>query len=234
MVESVSTFLMIALSLYLPKHRLQIEVSKRRSPLVFKKEVSEKIEALQKIRRGSKVSRVFRHLFEQKRIKAVLGTNLILLALLVSSFGSKTSALANIPEELTTLSPGVIEMVTTRAGIRPPLDEVKISQGFSSFHPAIDFDGVTGDPVYPIMKGKIEATIYARFALGNHIIVNHGNGLNSVYAHLSKIEVQAGEEVETDRIIGRVGATGRAFGDHLHLEVIDNGRHINPRTLLGI
>ena len=225
---------MLSLSLYLPKHRLQIQISKRRSPLVLKEETLEKIETLKKIRRGSKVSRLFRHLFEQKRIKAILGTNLILLALLVSIFGSKTSALASIPEELTTLSPGVIEMVTTKVGIRPPLDEVNISQGFSSFHPAIDFDGLTGDPVYPIMKGKIEATIYARFALGYHININHGKGLNSVYAHLTEIEVQAGEEVETDRVIGRVGATGRAFGDHLHLEVIDNGRHLNPRILLGI
>ena len=225
---------MLSLSLYLPKHRLQIQISKRRSPLVLKEEALEKIETLKKIRRGSKVSRLFRHLFEQKRIKAILGTNLILLALLVSIFGSKTSALASIPEELTTLSPGVIEMVTTKVGIRPPLDEVKISQGFSSYHPATDFDGLTGDPVYPIMKGKIEATIFARFALGYHIIINHGNGLNSVYAHLSEIEVQAGEEVETDRVIGRVGATGRAFGDHLHLEVIDNGRYLNPSILLGI
>lgn len=225
---------MLALSLYLPKHRLQIQISKRRSPLVLKEEALEKIEALKKIRRGSKISRVFRHLFEQKRIKAILGTNLVLLALLASTFTSKTSALAEIPEELTTLSPGVIEMVTTKAGIRSPLDEVKISQGFSSFHPAIDLDGITGDPVYPIMKGKIEATIYARFALGYHIIVNHGNGLSSIYAHLSKIEVQPGDEVEINQIIGRVGATGRAFGDHLHLEVIDNGRHVNPRILLGI
>jgi murein DD-endopeptidase MepM/ murein hydrolase activator NlpD len=225
---------MLALSLYLPKHRLQIQISKRRSPLVLKEEALEKIEALKNVRRGSKISRVFRHLFEQKRIKAILGTNLVLLALLVSAFTSKTSALAEIPEELTTLSPGVIEMVTTKAGIRSPLDEVKISQGFSSFHPAIDLDGVTGDPVYPIMKGKVEATIYARFALGYHIIINHGNGLSSIYAHLSKIEVQPGDEVGIDQIIGRVGATGRAFGDHLHLEVIDNGRHINPRILLGI
>ena len=225
---------MICLSLYLPKHRLQVQVSKRRPPLVLKKDILTKIEDIKKIRRGSKISRVFRQFFEQKRIKAILGTNLVLLTLLVSTFGSKTSALASIPEELTTLSPGVIEMVTTRAGIRPPLDEVNISQGFYSSHPAVDFDGLTDDPVYPIMKGKIESIIYDRFALGNHIIINHGAGLKSLYAHLSKIEVGSGEEVENDRIIGRVGATGRAFGDHLHLEVIDNDRHINPRTLLGI
>ena len=225
---------MICLSLYLPKHRLQIQVSKRRSPIDLKEEVFDKIESFKRIRRGSKLSRIFRYLFEQKRIKAVLGGNLVLLALLVSLFSPRASALAEIPEELTTLSPGVIEIVTTQAGIRPPLDEVKITQGYHLFHPAIDFDGLTGDPVYPIMKGKIEAIIYSRIALGNHIIVNHGSGLKSVYAHLSKIEVESGQQVEKDQVIGRVGSTGQAFGDHLHLEILDNDRHINPRTLLGI
>jgi murein DD-endopeptidase MepM/ murein hydrolase activator NlpD len=224
---------MICLSLYLPKHRLQVQVSKRRSPLVLKKDILTKIEDIKKIRRGSKISRVFRQFFEQKRIKAILGTNLILLALLASTFTSKASALAEIPEELAVLSSGAIEIVT-KVVMRPPLDQVNISQGFYAFHPAIDFDGLTGDPVYPIMKGQVEAIVFARYALGNHIIINHGEGLKSLYAHLSKIEVGSGEEVENDQIIGRVGATGRAFGDHLHLEVIDNGRRINPRTLLGI
>ena len=224
---------MICLSLYLPKHRLQVQVSKRRSPLVLKKDILTKIEDIKKIRRGSKISRVFRQFFEQKRIKAILGTNLILLALLASTFTSKASALAEISEELAVLSPGAIEVVT-KVVMRPPLDQVNISQGFHAFHPAIDFDGLTGDPVYSIMKGQVEAIVFARYALGNHITINHGSGLKSVYAHLSKIEVQTGEEVENDRVIGRVGATGRAFGDHLHLEVIDNGHHINPRTLLGI
>jgi murein DD-endopeptidase MepM/ murein hydrolase activator NlpD len=201
---------MIYLSLYLPKHRLQIQVSKRRSPVDFKEEVFSKINSFKRIRRGSKFSRIFRYFFEQKRIKAILGSNLILLALLISLFVPRTSALAEIPEELTTLSPGIIEMVTTE-GIRPPLDEVKITQGYHLFHPAIDFDGLTGDPVYPIMKGKIEAIVYSRIALGNHIIVNHGSGLKSVYAHLSKIEVESGEKVEKDQVIGRVGTTGQAF-----------------------
>ncbi len=233
MVEPVSTIFMLSLSLYLPKHRLQVQVSKRRSPIVLKEEIPAKIKSFQKIRRGSRFSRIFRHLFEQKRIKAILGINLVLIALLASSLTSKASALAEVPEELAILSPGAIEVVTKVAEFRPPLDEVKITQGYHFFHPAIDFDGLTGDPVYPILRGKIETVIYTRLALGDHIIVNHGGGLKSVYAHLSKIEVQTGDEVENE-VIGRVGTSGQAFGDHLHLEVIDNDRHINPRTLLGI
>lgn len=225
---------MVTLTLSLPYHRLKIQIAKRRSTVALKEVILAKINDFQGIRQGSKLSRIFRHLFEQKRIRTILGGNLVILAFLAASFGPRTSALASIPEELSTLSPGVIEIVTTKAGIRSPLDQVKITQGFSSFHPAVDFDGLTGDPVYPIMKGKIETIIYSRVALGNHLIINHGGGLKSVYAHLSKIEVETGEEVENSQVIGRVGSTGRAFGDHLHLEVIDNGSYINPRILLGI
>jgi len=84
------------------------------------------------------------------------------------------------------------------------------------------------------MKGTIESVIYSRWDLGQHLIINHGSGLKSLYAHLSKIEVEAGEKVETDQIIGRLGKSGRSFGDHLHLEVFDNDRRVNPRIILPL
>ena len=189
-------------------------------------------EEIQRVRKGSKTSRLFRRLFEQKKIKALLGSNLALVALGASILTPQTSVLTtNIEEEVVILSPGALEL-TTKTSVRLPVEKVKISQGYHRFHPAIDFDGQTGDPVYPIMKGQVEATIYHRFALGKHIIINHGAGLKSVYAHLSKIKVAAGDKVETSQEIGQIGASGRAFGDHLHLEVIDNGRYINPLSIL--
>jgi len=192
------------------------------------------IEKLNNIRQGSRFSRVFRYLFEKRKIKTILGGNLAVLVLTASIFSPQVSALSTISEtEVTTLSPGVVEL-TTKAGFRFPLEEVKITQGYHLFHQALDFDGLTGDPVYPITEGRVEAVIYDRFALGNHIILNHGSGLKSVYAHLSKIEVGVGDKVDTDKVIGRIGATGMAFGDHLHFEVLDNDRHINPLTILPI
>ena len=198
------------------------------------KTLREKIEIIFNIRQGSRFSRGFRHLFEYRRIKAILGGTLIFVVLGASVLSPQVSALATIQEtEQVTLSPEVIEL-TTKSGFRAPLDEVKITQGFSSFHPALDLDGITGDPVYPIMKGTIESVIYSRWDLGQHLIINHGSGLKSLYAHLSKIEVEAGEKVETDQIIGRLGKSGRSFGDHLHLEVFDNDRRVNPRIILPL
>ncbi|MDZ4209707.1 MAG: M23 family metallopeptidase, partial [Candidatus Curtissbacteria bacterium] len=186
------------------------------------------------IRQGSKISRIFRHLFNQKRVKTVLGGNLALLALISSTYSPSVSALNTITQtDNAVLSPSVVEL-TTKISRRVPLDNLEITQGFFFFHPGIDFNGVTGDPVYPIMKGKVEAVITDRFSYGKHIIIDHGSGLKSLYAHLSKFEVAVGQEVDTDKVIGQVGSTGRSFGDHLHLEVYENGRTINPRLVLPL
>ncbi|MFZ5365787.1 MAG: M23 family metallopeptidase [Patescibacteria group bacterium] len=221
---------MLCFLLHLPNHRLKVTITKRKH-LRGEKGL---LETLKNTRSGSRISRFFRHIFEQKRIKAILGGNLALIVLAASFFSPQVSAFSTSQQtEITTLSQGAIEL-TTKTSIRPPLSEIKITQGFSFFHPGVDFDGITGDPVYPVMEGQVESVIYDRFALGNHIILNHGSGLKSIYAHLSKIEVRAGEKVDTNMVIGKIGSTGMAFGDHLHFEVKDFDRHLNPLSILPI
>ena len=212
---------------------LKISLFKRRV-LRTKKKLQSQIEAILDIRKGSRISRLFRAIFEHKRIKAFVGGNLALLVLSASTFSHSISALAVIPQtETTTLSLTTVEL-TTKQTVRIPLEETRLTQGFSFYHPGVDLDGVTGDPVYPAMEGVVESIVYDRFGLGKHIIINHGSGFKSIYAHLSKIEVGVGDLVEIEKEIGQVGATGRSFGDHLHLELIDNDRHINPQTLLPL
>jgi murein DD-endopeptidase MepM/ murein hydrolase activator NlpD len=84
------------------------------------------------------------------------------------------------------------------------------------------------------MVGVIENVSYSRFAYGNAVIINHGNGITSLYAHLSIVEAEEGQEVTMDTKLGEMGATGRSFGDHLHLEVRDHGRAINPLSVLPL
>ena len=67
---------------------------------------------------------------------------------------------------------------------------------------------------------------------GNAILINHGSGFLSLYAHLSKILVKKDDIVTNQTVIGKIGATGRAFGDHLHLEIYENGKTINPLSVL--
>ncbi len=120
----------------------------------------------------------------------------------------------------------------TQKGTQYPTDPVMITQGYRFYHPALDLDGITGQPIYPIMSGTVEAVQYSRYAYGNAVYIRHSESLTSLYAHLDKIMVVNGQPVTTGDQIGTMGATGRAYGDHLHLEVRENGVPINPLLIL--
>lgn len=219
---------MIRISIHLPtKHRVDLSLVKTRKNLDEKPLIPPLGKVLH-ARAGNKVSRFFRLIFENEKIKKVLGTNLALLVV-ASSLLPANSLDAFEPEE-NMVQPRTV--LTTQKGVQYPLNNIKISQGYRFFHPGFDFDGTTGDFVYPIMAGKVESTDHSRFAYGNSVMVSHGNGVTSLYAHLSRIEVSKGQEVNKETKLGEVGATGRASGDHLHLEIRENGLAINPSLIL--
>lgn len=122
--------------------------------------------------------------------------------------------------------------IKTEIGTRFPVEKISITQTYSFIHPGLDLDGVTGDPIISIKKGTVVHVSREKFSYGNSVIIDHGNGLTSLYAHLSKIYVKEGQMVTTDTQIGEMGATGHAFGDHLHFEVRENGIRINPLSVL--
>jgi len=220
---------MLKLTLNLPKHRLQLKLAQRRGPSVEKEPLFPELEMIKNSRSGNKVSRYFRHIFEHKSIRRILGTNLA-IALIATSF-VPTNVFANTEAEQAVIGE-ITTPLTTEKSAKYPVEIVKVTQGFRLFHPGIDFDGLTGDPIRPIKKGRVEDISTSRYAYGNAIIVNHGNQITTLYAHLSKIYVQEGQEVGTDTIIGEMGSTGRASGDHLHLEIRDHGIPINPYSVL--
>ncbi len=184
-----------------------------------------------KYRKGTFISRFFRHIFEHKRVGKMFGAGLSVIAFIFSYFPPNHVSLAQESYESTVVETEI--NLKTLKGIQYPVQDIKITQRFSFFHPGIDLDGVTGDSVKPIKAGKVTGVEHSKFAYGNSVIVNHGNQLESRYAHLSEIEVKEGQEIDTETEIGKMGATGRAFGDHLHLEVYDHGRAINPLTVLS-
>lgn len=178
------------------------------------------------------VNRVLRRVFETKKVKQVFGLNLMAIALLTGVISPSIPAFTNNSEiEITDVTPQVIEL-TTKHSVRMPVDSLRITQGYHLFHQGIDFGEALNSPVYPIMDGKVESVFYSRFAYGNHIIVNHGSGFKSLYAHLAKIVVKEDDEVDKNTVLGTIGSTGWATGPHLHLEVYDNGRPLNPLTIL--
>lgn len=103
--------------------------------------------------------------------------------------------------------------------------------GKLSFHRGIDIGGKLNDPVYAAARGTVH-TVGSDKLHGNHVIVEHSEGLRTWYMHLNKATVKKGDAVDKGQIIGKLGTTGRSTGPHLHYEVIKSGKSIDPRTYL--
>ena len=103
--------------------------------------------------------------------------------------------------------------------------------GGADYHPGLDIAGDRGQAVYATADGVVTHA-GRQGAYGNLITIDHGFGLETRYGHLSGFQVRQGDRVQRGDLIGRLGATGRATGTHLHYEVLANGRLLNPLRLL--
>lgn len=104
---------------------------------------------------------------------------------------------------------------------------------YQIFHTGLDIAGKRGDPVTPFLPGKVIYAGEISWGYGKHVIVDNGNNITSVYAHLDKILVEKDQEVKPGDIIGTQGDTGWATGVHLHFQVNVFGIPVNPRVFLG-
>lgn len=129
-----------------------------------------------------------------------------------------------------------------RAFLRTPLDGARISSsfgmrqhpvlGFTHVHRGIDFAAPTGTPVVAASNGVV-AAIGQRGGYGRTVELQHPGGTETLYAHLSAFApgLAPGQQVRQGQMIGRVGSTGRSTGPHLHYEIIQAGRQVNPATV---
>lgn len=95
-------------------------------------------------------------------------------------------------------------------------------------HTGIDFTAATGTPIYATGDGTVKEAGYDNGGYGNNVVVNHGYGYASLYAHMQKVKVRVGDRVKRGEVIGWIGSTGKSTGPHLHYEVIKNGTKIDP------
>ena len=97
------------------------------------------------------------------------------------------------------------------------------------FHEGMDFTANIGTDIYATGDGVVESAAGANMGYGNHIVINHGFGYKTVYAHMSRFKVKAGDRVKRGDVIGAVGNTGTSTGPHLHYEVHVKGDKQNPQ-----
>lgn len=95
-------------------------------------------------------------------------------------------------------------------------------------HTGMDFTANHGTEVYATGDGIIEEIESKQWGYGNCIIINHGFGYKTLYAHLSGFKIKKGQKVKRGDLIGLIGSTGKSTGPHLHYEVIKNGEKVNP------
>ncbi len=101
----------------------------------------------------------------------------------------------------------------------------------SRLHAGTDFGARSGSPIFAVADGTVISASYSG-GYGNRIILDHGGGLTTVYAHCSSLAVRAGQTVRQGQRIGAVGSTGLSTGPHLHFEMRVNGRPVNPMSRL--
>jgi|GEM_PF-2712973 len=107
-----------------------------------------------------------------------------------------------------------------------------ITTMFSSYHKGIDISSSYGTPIHPFASGTVIFAGWDNHGFGNAIIIRSAAGYDSKYGHLSGLNVKTGQRVESDSVIGFIGATGVATGPHLHFEVYKDGIAINPLGVL--
>lgn len=101
-------------------------------------------------------------------------------------------------------------------------------RGRAAMHGGIDLAGPQGTPIYATADGLVARSEYNNGGYGNLVEINHGRGIETRYAHLSRLIVRAGQRVKRGDLIGLMGSTGRSTGSHLHYEVRIDGRAVNP------
>jgi len=119
-------------------------------------------------------------------------------------------------------------VITTQFGVPElPYERIHTGLDISDGKPA----GTT--PIRPFRPGRVIGVIHSGSGLGNHVIVDHGGGLTSVYGHMYSISVQEGQQVNDNTVLGYEGFTGVATGTHLHFEIRVNGQAVNPQRYIA-
>jgi murein DD-endopeptidase MepM/ murein hydrolase activator NlpD len=134
-------------------------------------------------------------------------------------------------------------MLASIPSVEPiPADQTRLSSGFGErIHPiykiekphmGLDFASPTGTEIHATGDGTVEFAGYNTSGYGIHVVLDHGYGYQTVYGHMSRVDVRKGQKVKRGDVIGEVGSTGLSTGPHLHYEVHKDGVPVDPVNFL--
>lgn len=98
----------------------------------------------------------------------------------------------------------------------------------TKFHAGLDFTAPQGTPIYATADGRVTTAGNQGNGYGNHVVINHGYGYETLYGHMYRIKTRSGQTVKRGEVIGYVGSTGKSTGPHCHYEVHKNGKPVDP------
>lgn len=145
---------------------------------------------------------------------------------------TKTTQLANFSQIFTSSPEPEEPSSVSDSGYVWPTPSRRITQYYWVNHKAIDVGGSSNDTIVATKAGRVEFSGWSSNGYGNNVLINHGNGIKTRYAHLSQLWIETGDQVEQGEALGKKGTTGRSTGVHLHFEIIINGVKVNPLSYL--
>ena len=121
---------------------------------------------------------------------------------------------------------------------KPVTTRYRVSQQFkpksNPKHKGIDIAGKKGSPIFSVKSGRVIYQGQKFSGYGKMIMVKHANGITTLYSHLNKIFVKAGQIVTDGQLLGTMGRTGRATGVHLHFEIMQNMEPVDPQKYIKL
>ncbi|MEK7544178.1 MAG: M23 family metallopeptidase [Patescibacteria group bacterium] len=169
---------------------------------------------------------------EKLHMRQIMGVNLASFAFVAAIIVPQTNAVSSEFEVMRETTETIVEIVPTIARFQWPLSRFGLTSRFSSGHPGLDLTDPKGTPIKSIAEGKVVKVESNPFGYGKHMLIEHDKGAKSLYAHLSKVEVKEGQSVDKNTVLGEVGSTGWSTGNHLHLEIYQDGTPVNPMDAL--
>ena len=195
-----------------------------------------------KTHKSHPLSKLLRPCFEYRQVRMVFGASIVALLVVAGITGGSASAAfpsgadADIESDSTEVI-SVVEapknvVVKTERRFQIPVRLIGVSQGFHSYHPGVDLRAEYGSDIRSIAEGVVKDVYRSAYGYGQSVIIDHADGYSSMYAHVQRISVEPGSDIDQETEIAQIGLTGYTTGPHLHLEIYKQGRPVNPKYFL--